>query len=163
MKATVPGVMLSLYQFGVLLQGKSGIGKSELALALLDRGHQLVSDDAVQLQSDGDHIMASAPEKLRGYLGLRNIGIIPVETLFGADAVCTEQRLDLIINLIDDQQTIDPLPSTWPNQITLGCDIPAIALQQKSGRQLALVVESAVKFAQTGYRSHFMTEDRHIV
>ena len=162
MTKTFPGVMVSINHFGVLLQGESGIGKSELALALLDRGHQLVSDDAVELQSVGDDIMTSAPEKLRGFLGVRNVGIIPIETLFGANSICAVQRLDLIIALTLEQQTTDPLPNPWPTQTLLGFAIPTITLQQKPGRQLALVVETAVKFAQSGYRSHFMAEDLHI-
>jgi len=152
MTTTLPGVMLSLNHFGVLLKGESGSGKSELALALLDRGHQLVSDDAVELHSVQNRLIARAPIKLRGFLGIRQIGIIQVEQHFGSNALCTEQAVDLIIHL---QQTVNsnPFPTSWLEQILLGCSIPTISLQQQDPTHLALLVETAVKQAQSGHHS----------
>ncbi len=88
MKQTIPGVMLNIFNTGVLIQGESGIGKSELALQLLDRGHQLISDDAVELQCTNQQLISSAPESLRGFLSVRNISIIDVAKHFGASALC---------------------------------------------------------------------------
>ena len=153
MTTTLPGVMLSLNHFGVLLQGESGSGKSELALALLDRGHQLVSDDAVELHCAQNRLIASAPTKLHGFLGIRQIGIIQVEQHFGSNAICTEQAVDLIIHLQQAAINSNPLPTSWSNQILLGCPIPAISLKQQDAAHLALLVETAVKQAQSGHHS----------
>ncbi len=153
MSTTLSGVMLSLNHFGVLLQGESGSGKSELALALLDRGHQLVSDDAVELHNEQDRLIARAPIPLRGFLGIRHIGIIQVEQHFGLNAICSEQSVDLIIHLQQNAINNNPLPTTWPHQMLLGYPIPAISLAQQGATHLALLVETAVKQAQSGHCS----------
>lgn len=146
---TISGVMVNVHGLGILLRGPSGIGKSELALSLLDRGHQLISDDALQLERTGNQIIATAPEILRGRLNIRELGIINVEQFFGIGAVNKKQCVNLIIELLhsEPKQKLAPLPLEYTTQSLLGLDIPFIQLTCAPQRDLALLVETAAKQA----------------
>ena len=96
----VHGVLVDIYGVGVLITGQSGVGKSETALALIKRGHQLVADDCVEIrQEDENLLVGSAPELLEQLLEIRGLGIINVMTLFGAGAVRTSKKITLSIHL----------------------------------------------------------------
>ena len=97
---TRSGVMLEVHGEGVLIQGESGVGKSEVAIELLKRGHRLVADDAVEIKETSHHtLVASAPELIRGYMELRGIGVIDISRLLGMGAIKLTQEIDLVINL----------------------------------------------------------------
>lgn len=102
---TVHGCMLDIRGIGVLIVGDSGVGKSETALGLVERGASLVADDIVRLHKIGGELMGSAPEMSRGFIEVRGLGIVNVIHLFGQRAVSREKRLDLVILL---KPGIDP-------------------------------------------------------
>ena len=96
----VHGVLVDVYGIGVLITGKSGVGKSETALELVKRGHRLVADDCVEIrQEDQDTLIGHAPELIEHLLEIRGLGIINVMTLFGAGAVRSHKRITFVINL----------------------------------------------------------------
>ena len=94
------GVMMEIYGEGVLFQGESGVGKSEVAIELIQRGHRIIADDAVEIkQTNHGTLVATAPELIRHYMELRGIGVVDVRQLFGMSAIKISQEIDRIINL----------------------------------------------------------------
>ncbi len=93
------GVFMNIFGLGVLLTGESGVGKSELALALLDRGHQLIADDMVEFSRQNGEVVGCAPQKLKNFLEVRGLGIFNIKVIFGACAVLDQQILSLIVHL----------------------------------------------------------------
>lgn len=141
------GGLLSIYGKGVLIRGESGMGKSEIALELIKRGHLLVADDRVDCYRIHNKIVGKAPELLSGMLEIRGIGIINVARMFGVSSVLPKTQVDFQVNL-----------ETWqPNQDydrvgieekkhenILGVDIPKIVVPVREGRSMAVIIESAV-------------------
>lgn len=110
--AAVHGVLVDVYGIGVLIIGKSGVGKSETALELIKKGHRLVADDCVEIRQEAENlIVGSAPPLLEHLLEIRGIGIIDIMTLFGASAIRPYKRITLIIELEnwDPDKTYDRL------------------------------------------------------
>ncbi|HVV68778.1 MAG TPA: hypothetical protein VHE99_07090 [Gammaproteobacteria bacterium] len=108
------GVFMNIFDVGTLLTGESGVGKSELALALINRGHQLIADDAVEFFSDNDDwLTGRAPEALKNLLEIRGIGIFNILSLFGTSAITEEKALSLAIQLTD----VSPIPRVPGNPI----------------------------------------------
>lgn len=167
---TISGLMMCVYGKGILLRGPSGLGKSELALRLLDRGHQLISDDALQLEKMGDKVLASAPELLRGRLNIRELGVINIESHFGIAALRKNHSIDLMIELlsVEPQKNLEPLPLEYTTQTLLGIDIPSVQLTVTPQRDLALLVEIAAKQAiqrENGFNMNqaFITEAKSLL
>ena len=143
---TVHGVLVDIYGVGVLLQGKSGIGKSETALELVKRGHRLVADDIINVKKIGEgELVGQAPEKSRYFLELRGIGIINVRTLFGAGAIKNNSPIEIIITMEpwQDNKTYDRLGMDNNYIDFLEVKIPEIVIPVKPGRNLAMVMEVA--------------------
>lgn len=141
------GVLLSIYGKGVLITGESGMGKSEIALELIKRGHLLVADDRVDCYCIHNRITGVAPELLAGMLEIRGIGIINVSRMFGASAVLPKAEVDFVVSLeawhtgkdydrvgIEDKQY----------ETIMDVEIPKITLPVKEGRSMAVIIESAV-------------------
>lgn len=143
---TRSGVMLEIYGEGVLIQGESGVGKSEVAIELLKRGHRLVADDAVEIKVTSQNtLMATAPELIRGYMELRGIGVINVIRLLGMGAIKLNQQIDMVINLEpwNDKAVYDRFGLESHFTDILGVQIPSITIPVKPGRNLASIVEVA--------------------
>ena len=143
---TRSGVMMEIYGEGVLIQGESGVGKSEVSIELLKRGHRLVADDAVEIKETSHHtLMATAPELIRGYMELRGIGVIDIVRLLGMGAIKPDQEIDLVINLEpwDDQAVYDRFGLESHFTEILSVKVPAITIPVKPGRNLASIVEVA--------------------
>lgn len=143
---TRSGVMLEVYGEGVLIQGESGVGKSEVAIELLKRGHRLVADDAVEIRETSHHtLMATAPELIRGYMELRGIGVIDISRLLGMGAIKLNQSIDLVINLEpwDDKAVYDRFGLEAHFTEILSVKVPAATIPVKPGRNLASIVEVA--------------------
>ena len=143
---TRSGVMLEVYGEGVLIQGESGVGKSEVAIELLKRGHRLVADDAVEIKETSRHtLMATAPELIRGYMELRGIGVIDISRLLGMGAIKPSQEIDLVIDLEpwDDKAVYDRFGLESHFTEILSVRVPAITIPVKPGRNLASIVEVA--------------------
>ncbi len=148
-RITLHGVFMEVLGTGVLLTGTSGIGKSELALALLDRGHRLIADDAPEFTGcGGQPPTGRCPEPLNDFLEVRGLGLINVRSMFGAAALREEHTLDLILNLaeLDDAalNDLDRLHGMRRTQEILEASIIEITLPVAAGRNLATLVETAV-------------------
>lgn len=148
------GVFVSIYGVGVLIQGESGVGKSELALDLISRGHQLICDDApIFTRVQTDWISGSSPENIRDFMEIRGIGLINIADLFGKQAVQIRKRLQLIIKLeAYDTRTIDRLGTLRDVIDVLGVGIPAVTIPVSPGRNLGVLVETVV-------REHLLRQD----
>ncbi|MGI5963631.1 MAG: HPr(Ser) kinase/phosphatase [Lawsonibacter sp.] len=143
---TRSGVMMEVYGEGVLFQGESGVGKSEVAIELIKRGHRIIADDAVEIrETNHGTLEATAPELIRHYMELRGIGVIDVRRLFGMGAIKLKQQIDLVINLEpwDDNAVYDRLGLESVQTEILGVKVPAITIPVKPGRNLASIVEVA--------------------
>ena len=143
---TRSGVMLEVYGEGVLIQGESGVGKSEVAIELLKRGHRLVADDAVEIKETSHHpLIAAAPALIRGYMELRGIGVIDIVRLLGMGAIKLNQEIDLVVNLEpwDDKAVYDRFGLESHFTEILGVKVPCTTIPVKPGRNLASIVEVA--------------------
>ena len=141
------GVMMEVYGEGVLIQGESGVGKSEVAIELIKRGHRIIADDAVEIKlTERGKLIASSPELIRHYMELRGIGVIDVRRLFGMGAIKDDQRIDMILKLEpwDDKAFYDRLGLEMATTDEfLGIPIPMVTIPVKPGRNLAVIVEVA--------------------
>ena len=146
---TVHGVLLQVCGAGVLLTGASGVGKSELALELLTRGHRLVADDAPTLEARNGRLWGRCPELLEGLLEVRGLGVLSVRALLGEEAVVAEVPVDLVVHLEpEDGAPMASLPRLHPVQDEvelLGLTLPRLHLPVAPGRNLAVLVETAVR------------------
>ncbi len=145
-RITRSGVMMEVYGEGILIQGESGVGKSEVAIELIKRGHRIVADDAVEIKATNHGTLeGTAPELIRHYMELRGIGVIDVRRLFGMGAIKQTQQIDLIITLEpwDDKAVYDRLGLESATTELLGVTLPAVTIPVKPGRNLASIVEVA--------------------
>ncbi|WP_053360560.1 HPr(Ser) kinase/phosphatase [Bacillus sp. FJAT-27251] len=142
----VHGVLVDIYGVGVLITGKSGVGKSETALELVKRGHRLVADDCVEIrQEDQDTLVGTSPELIEHLLEIRGLGIINVMTLFGAGAVRTHKRISLIIDLEiwDQKKQYDRLGLEEEKMKIIDTDVTRLTVPVRPGRNLAVIIEVA--------------------
>lgn len=143
---TRSGVLMEIYGEGVLLQGISGVGKSEVAIELIKRGHRLVADDAVEITEINPGVLeGKAPELIEHYMELRGIGLVNVKQLFGMGAIKTRKTIELVIILEpwDDNAVYDRLGLEVTYTELLGIDLPSVTIPVKPGRNLASIVEVA--------------------
>jgi HPr kinase/phosphorylase len=142
----VHGVLVDIYGIGVLITGKSGVGKSETALELVKRGHRLIADDCVEIrQEDQDTLVGTSPDLIEHLLEIRGLGIINVMTLFGAGAVRSNKRITLVINLEiwDSQKQYDRLGLDEEKMKIIDTEITKITVPVRPGRNLAVIIEVA--------------------
>lgn len=145
---TVHGVFLDVLGLGVLITGESGLGKSELALELISRGHGLVADDAVELSRTAPHVIdGHCPEMLQNMLEVRGLGLLNIRTIFGETSVRRKMKLKLIVHLVraSAQEKFERLPIQDMTQDILNEPIRKVMLQVAAGRNLAVLVEAAVR------------------
>ncbi len=141
----VHGVLLSIFGMGVMIKGKSGVGKSEIALELINRGHYLVTDDSVVIKkTDEDTLIGSAPKLLKNRLEIRGIGIVNIQKLFGTTKVLPQKAIDLVIELRPMTGNEDRIGNNNEIETILGTDIPKIIIPVNIGRSVASLVEAAV-------------------
>lgn len=142
----VHGVLVDIYGIGVLITGKSGVGKSETALELVKRGHRLVADDCVEIrQEDQDTLVGTSPDLIEHLLEIRGLGIINVMTLFGAGAVRSNKRITLVINLEiwDSSKQYDRLGLDEEKMKIIDTEITKITVPVRPGRNLSVIIEVA--------------------
>lgn len=145
-RVTIHGVLVDVYGEGILIMGESGIGKSEAALELINRGHRLVSDDVVEIKKVSDEtLVGTAPGITRHFIELRGIGIIDVKTLFGVESVKMTQNIDLIIKLEEwsKDTEYDRLGLTDQYTEILGNKVVSHSIPIRPGRNIAIIVEAA--------------------
>jgi HPr kinase/phosphorylase len=145
---TLHGVLVDVYGMGVLLLGDSGIGKSESALDLIQRGHRLVADDVVEIRKyPNDALVGRAADMLRYHMELRGIGIINIKHLFGVSAVRASKSIELVFELErwDPKKTYDRLGLDGETYSILDRTRPYMKLPVASGRNIALLIEIAAR------------------
>ena len=148
---SVHGVLVEIFGFGVLLTGKSGIGKSETALELIHRGHRLIADDMVKFYRDTQGDVVGKSAELPFFMEIRGLGIIDIKTLYGLSAVRLSKSLDMIIELqaVDNSDYMSA-PSTHLYEDVLGKPIKKRILEISSGRNAAAMVEVMVMDHMSG-------------
>ena len=147
-KITLHGVFMEVLGTGVLITGDSSIGKSELALELLTRGHRLIADDATEFsRTSPDTLLGTCPEMLRDFLEVRGLGILNVRAMFGASAIKQHRNLRLIVVLqdIEEATQMDRLHGSRKIRRIQDVNIPEITLPVGPGRNLAVLLEVAVR------------------
>lgn len=150
-RITMHGVFMDILGMGVLLTGESGLGKSELGLELVTRGNGLVADDAVDLyRINQTTIEGKCPELLQNLLEVRGIGLLDVRAIFGETAVRRKMRLKLIVHLVRKEtmeREYERLPAEPLTQDVLGVPVRKVVIQVVAGRNIAVLVEAAVRNA----------------
>ncbi|GAB2890309.1 HPr(Ser) kinase/phosphatase [Paralcaligenes sp. KSB-10] len=146
-KTTVHGVFMDVLGVGVLITGESGLGKSELALELISRGHGLVADDAVELSRTAPNMIEGmCPSLLQNLLEVRGLGLLDIRTIFGETSVRRKMKLKLVVQLVrSTADAFERLPMQDLTQDILGVPIRRVMLQVAAGRNLAVLVEAAVR------------------
>ncbi|MFK7985716.1 MAG: HPr(Ser) kinase/phosphatase [Sandaracinaceae bacterium] len=141
------GVMVEVHGIGILLLGPSGIGKSECALFLVERGHRLVADDQVMLTRLPNQQVNAAPAPLlRHHLEIRGLGVLNVRDLFGATSVWDEAVVDLVAELTSwDDEPYDRLGLDEHTETVLGVDLPRLRIPVRPGRDMAVILEVAAR------------------
>ncbi|CAH0236547.1 HPr kinase/phosphorylase [Peribacillus sp. Bi96] len=142
----VHGVLVDIYGLGVLITGKSGVGKSETALELVKRGHRLVADDCVEIrQEDQDTLVGNAPDLIEHLLEIRGLGIINVMTLFGAGAVRSNKKISIVISLElwEKNKQYDRVGLDEEKMKIIDTEVTKITVPVRPGRNLAVIIEVA--------------------
>ena len=149
---TMHGVLVDVYGVGLLITGKSGVGKSESALELVKRGHRMVADDAVELRRLSENeLVGSAPEMTKNLMELRGIGVVDVKALYGVQSVKDEMTVSMVIRLkyMEREEHFDRLGSSNEYVEYLGNRLPCFTVPVSPGRNVAVIVETAaVNFRQ---------------
>ena len=142
----IHGVLVDVYGIGVLLMGKSGVGKSETALELVKKGHRLVADDCVEIRQESENLLiGSPPPLLEHLLEIRGIGIIDIMTLFGASAVRPYKRITLIVELEnwDSEKSYDRLGLDEEKMRIIDTDLTKLTIPVQPGRNVSVIIEVA--------------------
>jgi len=154
----IPGGLLQMFGFGVLIIGDSGIGKSECALELISRGHLFVSDDVTCFVNDDTKgLLGSAPEFSRNFMEIRGLGIINIKEIFGDNSLCSQTKVDIVIKLKrwEEGREYDRLGLEFPDDYEIvGQQVSQINIPVAPGRNIATLIEVACKVyrcRQNGY------------
>ena len=148
--STLHGVLLDVLGMGVMITGESGVGKSELALELVSRGHGLVADDVVELRRIAPETLEGrCPPMLRDFLEVRGLGVLNIRTIFGETAVRRRKSMKLIVHLLKpggaDANSVERLPINDVNETVMGVNVRKVIIPVVAGRNLAVLVEAAVR------------------
>ena len=144
---TIHGVFVEVYGIGVLITGASGVGKSESALALIERGHRLVADDVVEIRCVGGNFLwgKGASAITSHHMEIRGLGIINITHLFGVGAIRDEKRVEIVVELEewDPTKTYDRITAGEKTMEILGVKIPHLLVPIKPGRNIPIIIETA--------------------
>lgn len=161
-RKVIHGVLVDIYGLGTLIVGESGIGKSESALELIERGHRLVSDDIIEIylkpenESPEPTLMGRSPNLTRYFMELRGLGVINVKDLFGPNSIRTNKSVDLVIQLErwEKATEIERLGLDEESHEILGGKLPLVRMPVGPGRNLAMLIEVAA-------RNHLLKQAGH--
>lgn len=145
MSQTLPGVGLNIFGYGVLITGKSGVGKTELGLELISRNHKFIADDSVEVYKKQNLLkMKNTNEKY--IMHIRDLGFINIPQIYGDKSVLPSCNLDILININNDSSDIDPNLQAKRDLQLLECNITEYTLYMSNNRKLAILVEVIVKY-----------------
>jgi HPr kinase/phosphorylase len=157
---SVHGVLVEVFGLGILILGDSGVGKSETALELIERGHRLVADDVVEIHCvNGNILMGAGANKIIGHhMEVRGLGIINVTHLFGVGAIRDRKQIQLVVNLEewDSNKSYDRLGTDEKFEEILGVSVPKLEIPVKPGRNIPVIIETAAmneRLKKMGYNS----------
>jgi HPr kinase/phosphorylase len=158
------GVFMDVLGLGVLITGESGVGKSELGLELISRGHGLVADDVVEISQIGpDTLEGRCPPLLKDFLEVRGLGVLNIRTIFGETAVRPKMNLRLVVHLERPTPAAAPpaerLPLHALSEDILGVTVPKVVIPVAVGRNLAVLIEAAVRNHILQLRGYNSTEE----
>ena len=144
-RSNVHGELLEVFGIGVLIMGKSSVGKSETALDLVNRGHRLVADDMVDIMAIDNKVIGESPDNIRHYMEIRGLGIVNVRRLYGTGSVKESSQVDLVIELEQwkEDYEYDRLGLDDHYIELLDVKLPHIVVPVRAGRNLAMIVEVA--------------------
>lgn len=145
--STLHGVLIDIHRLGVLILGKSGVGKSESALDLINRGSKLIADDVIEVRKDGSRLVGKGPENIRHLMEIRGVGIVNIRDLYGASSVMNERQIDLVIELDhwDQQKEYDRLGFDTLKYNIMGTEIPYMLIPVSPGRNTSTIIDVAVR------------------
>ncbi len=146
-RQVVHGVLMEVHGLGILITGESGIGKSESAVELIERGHRLVADDVVEIDYRDGTLVGRSPEVIRYYMELRGVGVVNIKELYGARAIQLSMPLGLVIHLErwDKATEVERLGLETRSHRLLGVDLPLVKMPVGPGRNLAMLMEVAAR------------------
>ena len=154
------GVLVEVFGLGILILGESGIGKSETALELIERGHRLVADDAIEIRRiNGNILLGQGENKILGHhMEIRGLGIISIPNLYGVRAIRDRQQIQLVVKLEEwnPQKSYDRLGTEEELTEILGVKIPILEIPLKQGRNMPIILEAAAlneRLKKMGYHS----------
>jgi HPr kinase/phosphorylase len=152
-RASLHSVLMDIFGLGVLIVGESGVGKSECALDLIERGHRLVADDLTEVRRVGDELTGSSCGLGRDHMEIRGVGLINIKDLYGVSSLRREKRVELVVTLERWRRgrTYERLGLERESFELLGISLPMLRLPVAPGRNLAIIVEVAA-------RSHLLKE-----
>lgn len=156
---TLHGVLVDVHGVGILILGKSGVGKSETALELIKRGHRFIADDAIQIKKTNDNkLIGTAPDLIKNFLEIRGIGILDVSRLYGSGATRAAKFIDLVVKfeLWDEKKAYDRLGIDDKFTNILDLEVAQLEIPVKPGRNLAIILEAAAinhRQKQMGYNA----------
>ena len=142
------GVLVDVFGVGVLITGESGVGKSEAALELVKRGHQLCADDVVDIcRVSDDRLIGESPETIRHFMEIRGIGIIDIRAMYGVGAITLSKSIDIVIHLEkwDQEKEYDRLGLTEETTSIMSVDVPYQVMPVRPGRNLTIIIEVAAR------------------
>lgn len=140
------GTLVNVYGYGILIEGDSGVGKSECAMGLIRRGHRLVADDSVEIRRHSEGVLVGRCDKfIRNYMEVRGLGIIDVTSIFGIGAILEKTNIDMVIRFEewDPEKTYDRMGLDTRTIEILNTSLPFVVLPVKPGRDLPILVEVA--------------------
>lgn len=165
-KTNFHGVMIEVFGVGVLILGKSGVGKSECALELITKGHRLIGDDVVVVNKMGGSILvAQGPDLIKYHIEIRGIGIIDVQRLYGVGSVREKKRIDIVVMLEewDKDKRYERIGLEQKYYPILGVKVPLIELPVKPGRNIPVIIETAarnIRLRHMGINSSLMLDEK---
>jgi HPr kinase/phosphorylase len=147
-KKTVHGTLVEVFGIGVLLEGDSGVGKSECALSLIERQHRLIADDSVEIRRiSGNILMGSGAQVVSHHMEIRGLGIINITHLFGVGAIRDRKQIQLVVQLEtwDPAKNYDRIGAEENTEDILGVHVPCVVIPIKPGRNIPVIIETAAR------------------
>ena len=158
---SIHGVLVDVFGVGILLLGRSGVGKSETALELVMHGHRLVADDIVQIRRRHRSLYGVGPEIIKHHMEIRGLGILNIKDLFGISAVRESKKVELVAELVewDPEEEYDRLGVDEQNDEILGIRVQKIRLPVRPGRNMARIIEVAARNQLLKFQGHHSAKE----